>query len=87
MFTGRAGGGRCGLEKERRGDEVVWEGGGLGWQSQKGTQKAKKRSSQATWIIMQPGNSFPRSALFLKASMWETGLSCKGTEGPNILVI
>jgi hypothetical protein len=58
-------------------------GGGLEEQRQEGMQKRKKRSSQATWIIMQPGNSFPRSALFLKASMWETNFSCKGTEGPT----
>jgi len=69
---------------ERGGTEM---GGGLEGQWQERMQNRKKRSSQATWIIMQPGNSFPRSALFLKASMWETNFSCKGTEGPNILVI
>jgi len=43
--------------------------GGFAWNS----ERAKKRSSQASWRTCRLGTPFPRSALFLCTSLWETG--------------
>jgi hypothetical protein len=37
--------------------------------------------NHATWELL------PQICVVSEASMWETNFSCKGTEGPNILVI
>ena len=44
----------------------------------------KKEEFPGNMENMRPGNSSPRSALFLKTSMEKARFSRKSTEGPNI---
>ena len=76
-----------GREGGKEGGKRWLEGGRARAAKPQRNAEKKKEEFPGDTRIMQPGNSFPRSALFLKASMWETGLSCKGTKGHNIVVI